>query len=350
MERILAPIRKIIPDPILNAVRIPYHFGWALLGNLIYRFPGRKLRVIGITGTKGKSMTAHLAAQILEAGDCKVGLISGVTMKDGRKTWQNETMLTTRGRLANPRLLRKMVKHGCTHVVIEVTSQAMNHYRVWGIPFETAVLTNFSKEHLDLHGTMENYRVAKGKLFDGLRKSDRSTAIVNGDDAAAPYFLEFFADVKYVFGTDSKIRDVHPLARTVVAEDVKLGPDGTTFTARNEETIPVRLNLPGSFNVLNALAAISVGLAYGINPKQIAAGIESVKGVPGRMERVEAGQPFPIVVDFAHTPDSFQAVLSNLREVTKDRLIAVFGAPGNRDKSKYPAMAEIARNSPTNWS
>ena len=129
MEKILAPIRKAIPDPVLEAVRVPYHFGWALLGNLIYRFPARKLQVVGITGTKGKSTTSYLAAKVLEAGGFKTGLISGVVIKIGDKEVRNKTSLTTLGRLSNPRLLRKMVNAGCTHVVIEVTSHALNQFR-----------------------------------------------------------------------------------------------------------------------------------------------------------------------------------------------------------------------------
>ncbi len=347
MERFLAPIRRAIPDPVLNAVRVPYHFGWALLGNLIYRFPARNFTVIGVTGTKGKSTTSYLAAKVLEAGGHKVGLISGLVIKVGDQEDRNRTSLTTLGRLSNPKLLRRMADAGCTHVVIEVTSHALNQFRVWGIPFETAVFTNFSKEHMELHGnSMEKYRAAKGKLFAKLRESERSVSIVNGDDKEAPYFLEFFADTKYVYGTDPKVREAHPLARTVVATNVRLQPDGSTFMVRNEETVPVKTHLAGKFNVSNALAAVSVGLAYGVKPKAIAAGIDAVKDVPGRMERVDAGQPFQVVVDFAHTPESYRTVLPALREITSGKLITVFGAYGNRDASKFPevgaANAEFA--------
>lgn len=339
MERILAPIRQAIPDPLLNVVRVPYHFAWALIGNLTYRFPARKLKVIGITGTKGKSTTSYLAAKVLEAGGHKVGLISGVVIKVGDEETRNRTSLTTLGRLANPKLLRRMADAGCTHVVIEVTSHALNQFRVWGIPFETAVFTNFSKEHMELHGnSLKQYRAAKGKLFAKLRAAEHSTSIVNGDDKEAPYFLKFFADTKYVYGTDPAVRSAHPLARTVVATNVRLKPDGSTFTARNDETVPVRTHLAGAFNVSNVLAAVSVGLAYGVTPKAIGAGVETVKNIPGRMERVEAGQPFTVVVDFAHTPDSYRTVLPALREVTPGRLITVFGAYGNRDASKFPGV------------
>ncbi|MDP9211851.1 MAG: UDP-N-acetylmuramoyl-L-alanyl-D-glutamate--2,6-diaminopimelate ligase [bacterium] len=342
MERILAPIRQAIPDPLLDAVRVPYHFSWALLGNLIYGFPARKLKVIGVTGTKGKSTTSYLTAKVLEAGGHRVGLISGVMLKVGPEERRNTTSLTTLGRLSNPRLLRRMVRAGCTHVVIEVTSHALNQFRVWGIPFETAVLTNFSKDHMDLHGSMERYRASKGKLFQKLRHAERSTAVVNGDDPAAPYFLEFFADTKYVYGTTSKARNILPLARRVIAEDIKLKSDGSTFTARNDETIRVALGLPGAFNVSNALAAVSVGLAYGVKPARVADGIAALQTVPGRMERVEAGQSFTVIVDFAHTPKSYETVLKTLREITTGRLISVLGAYGNRDSSMFPKIGKLA--------
>lgn len=341
MEKILAPIRSAIPDPVLNAVRVPYHFGWALLGNLVYRFPARKLKVIGITGTKGKSTTSYLAAKILEAGGYKVGLVSGIMMKVGAEETRNRTSLTTLGRLANPRLLRRMVKAGCTHVVVEVTSHSLNQFRVWGIPFETAVYTNLSKEHMELHGnSMKEYRNTKGKLFAKLRRAEHSTSIVNGDDKEAPYFLEFFADTKYVYGTKPAARNVHPLARTVIAESVKSRAGGTTFTARNDEAVRLKTHLPGAFNVSNVLAAVSIGLAYGVKPKAIAAGVDAVQVVPGRMERVEAGQPFEVIVDFATTPDSYRTVLESLRGMTKGRLITVFGAYGNRDMNKYPPIGK----------
>ncbi len=342
MERLLAPVRRLIPDPLLNAIRVPYHFGWALLGNLIYGFPARKLTVIGVTGTKGKSTTSYLTAKVLEAGGHRVGLISGVMLKVGPEEWQNPTSLTTLGRFSNPRLLRRMVKADCTHVVIEVTSHALNQFRVWGIPFKTAVLTNFSRDHMDLHGSLENYRAAKGKLFKKLRHAEQSTAVVNGDDPAAAYFLEFFADTKYVYGTTQQARNILPLARMVIAEDIKLTSDGSTFTARNDEAVPVTLGLPGAFNVSNALAAISVGLAHGVKPRQIADGIGAMRNVPGRMERVEAGQPFTVIVDFAHTPKSYETVLKTLREITTGRLISVLGAYGDRDSSMFPKIGKLA--------
>lgn len=345
MERTLGFFRRIIPDPILNLFRKPYHYSLAVLAALFYRFPAKRLHVIGVTGTKGKSTTAELIYAVLEGGGHQTGLISGVSFKAGKQVWPNETMNTTLGRFATQRWLRKIANAGCTHVVIEVTSHAMYWNRVWGIPFESAVFTNLSQDHLELHKTMEKYRKSKGKLFDRLRFAPEGTSVsvVNGDDPNAEFFLGYFADTKYVFGTSHAVTDINPLAHAVVARNIKSDAKGNRFTAKADKvSVPVELKIPGAFNVPNALAAVSVGLAYGVKPKKISEAIKRVPGVSGRMERIEAGQPFTVIVDFAHTPDSFDQALGTLQKLTKGKLICVFGAPGNRDKGKFPAMGKAA--------
>lgn len=345
MESVLRAIKKIIPDPLLNAVRKPYHYTLGVLAAVVYGFPGRRLNVIGVTGTNGKSTTATLIATALEAGGYSVGLATTVSFWVGKKKTLNETKMTSRGRFQTQKLLRKMVAAGNTHAVIEVSSHGIHQHRLWGIPFETAVITNLTRDHLDYHGSMEEYRRAKGALFDSLKASadGQVVSVVNGDDPSAPYFLEFFADHKYVFGTSPAAAAVMPLAHTVIAKNVKADATGSRFTAQAEDVvIPLQINIPGRFNVSNALAAASVALAYRVKPKVIAAAIESVTGIPGRMELVEAGQSFPVVVDYAHTPDAFENVLSTLRDLTKGKLISVFGATGDRDRGKRPELGKIA--------
>jgi UDP-N-acetylmuramoyl-L-alanyl-D-glutamate--2,6-diaminopimelate ligase len=346
MENALGFFRRIIPDPLLNAVRKPYHYTLGVLAAVVYGFPGRKLNVIGVTGTNGKSTTANLIAAILEADGKQVGLSTTVNFWTGPGDKElNHTKMTSLGRFQMQRLLRRMVKAGCTHAVIEVSSHALHWNRVWGIPFETAVLTNLTRDHLDLHGSMEEYRRIKGKLFDRLKASadGQVVSVVNGDDPAAPYFLEFFAEHKYVYGTSPAAAKVMPLAHTVIAKNVKADATGSRFTAQAEDVaIPLRINIPGRFNVSNALAAVSVALAYRVTPKTIAAAIGSVEGIPGRMELVEAGQPFPVIVDYAHTPDAFENVLKTLRELTTGKLISVYGATGDRDRGKRPELGRIA--------
>lgn len=357
MENVLGFFRRTIPGPLLNAVRKPYHYTLGVLAAVVYGFPGRKLNVIGVTGTNGKSTTAILIATALEAGGYSVGLATTVSFWVGRRKTLNETKMTSRGRFQTQKLLRRMVKAGNTHAVIEVSSHGIHQHRLWGIPFETAVITNLTRDHLDYHGSMDEYRRTKGKLFDSLKSAadGQVVSVVNGDDDSsagqagaatagnASYFLEFFADHKYVFGTAPAAAAIMPLAHTVIAKNIKADASGSRFTAQAEDVaIPMRINIPGRFNVSNALAATCVALAYRVKPKVIAKAIGSVKGIPGRMELVDAGQPFPIVVDYAHTPDAFENVLSTLRDLTKGKLISVFGATGDRDRGKRPDLGRIA--------
>lgn len=345
VESLLREIKNIIPEPVLDVVRPPYHYALAILAALVYRFPGRQLKVIGVTGTNGKSTTANFIASVLETDGHKVGLSTTVNYWVGDKKWLNETKMTSLGRFQMQKLLRQMVNAGCTHAVLEVSSHAIYWKRVWGIPFETAVFTNLTRDHLDLHKTMDKYRDTKGKLFVGLKAPEegQTTSIVNGDDPNASYFLQFLADKKYVFGTGQEVTGILPLAHTIVGERIVTTEKGNTFVAVTDDgELPITVKIPGRFNVSNALAAVATGLAYGVNPETIGKAIASVEGVPGRMERVEAGQPFSIIVDYAHTPDAFENVLTSVREVTKGKVISVFGATGDRDRGKRPDLGRIA--------
>lgn len=343
MERLLTTLKRIIPRPLLDAVRPAYHYAFGVLAAIVYRFPTKRMTVIGVTGTNGKSTTANLIAAVLETAGHQVGLATTVNFQIGERKWLNETKMTSRGRFATQKLLRQMADAGCTHAVLEVSSHALHWHRVWGIRFQTAVFTNLSRDHLDLHKTMEAYRNTKGKLFAALAGSPGSVAVVNGDDPEAPYFLKCLADRKFVFGTTNAVADILPLAHTVIASDIRSDARGSRFVAQTEsQRIPLEIHLPGKFNISNALAAVSVGLAHEVTAKQIGTALASVEGVPGRMERVEAGQPFTIIVDYAHTPDAFDNVLGSLKESTPGRLISVFGATGDRDRGKRPLLGKVA--------
>lgn len=348
MEKLLAQLRRIVPTSLADAVRPAYHYTLAVLGAVIYRFPGRQLTVIGVTGTDGKSTTCHLVAEVLRAGGHTVGMTTTTAYQIGDTRWENTTKMTSLGRFGLQRLLRRMVDEGCNHAVVEVSSQALIWWRVWGVPFQTAVFTNLSREHLDNHKTMEGYRNAKGKLFAGLAgghvPGGKTVSVVNGDDAETAYFLQFLADAKYVFGTSAAAAEIQPLAHTVLADDIKLTLTGGSCTVHADETKPfvMDINLPGRFNISNALAAAAVGLAHGLKPAQVVAGIAAVTEMPGRMERVEAGQPFNVVIDFAVSPQAFESVLGALREQTSGKLITVFGSAGERDQGKRPLIGAIA--------
>lgn len=348
MEQVLAVLKKLLPERLLDAVRPAYHQTLAVLAAVVYRFPGRKLVMVGVTGTNGKSTTGNLLAAILEANGRRVGLVTTVNFQIADRKWLNEKKMTSFGRFQTQRLLRQMVRAGCTHAVLEVSSHALSwQQRVWGIPFDVAVFTNLTRDHLDLHGTMRAYRDTKGKLFAGLTTAKRKpgvrkVSVVNLDDKEAPYFSSFPADIHYGFSRRRRparaTSDVVATAHKVVAATKE-----TTFELRVAgESAPVRLHLPGDFNVSNALAAAAAGHALGAELPEIVEGIDVVPGVPGRMEQVEAGQRFAIVVDYAHSPDAFKNVLATLRPLTAGQLISVFGATGDRDRGKRPELGKIA--------
>ncbi len=345
MERILATARNRIPTSLADRIRPAYHYCLGVAAAVWYRFPAKQLTVIGITGTNGKSTVANLAAAVLAADGRSVALATTVNFKIGDKEWANTTKMTSPGRFATQRFLRQAVNAGCSHAVLEVSSHALYWHRTWGIPFQTAVFTNLSRDHLDLHKTMENYRNAKGRLFQQLAKDAdiKTVAIANGDDPNAEYFLRFAADTKYVFGRQPEAADRSPLAHTVLAKKVTADATGSDFTAVAEDrNLPIRINIPGSFNISNALAAVAIGLAHDVDPSVISRAIAAVPGVAGRMQRVEAGQPFTVIVDYAHTPDAFDNVLRTLRGLTNGKLHVVFGATGDRDRGKRPDLGQVA--------
>lgn len=308
----------------------------ARLAAIYHGYPGKKLIVIGVTGTKGKTTTTHLIANIIEEAGYKVGMFSTVAFKIGKKSWPNETNMGTLPPWQLQKLLKLMVDSGCQYAVIEVTSHALAQERVYGINFAVAVFTNLTHDHLDYHGSFEEYKVAKGLLFNNNPK----ISVVNVDDKAASYFWRFPAEIKVDYGLDHRARVT---ARKIVYDATGTRSDFTLTTPIGETDI--HTTLPGRFNVYNILAAAGVALGLGLPLATIRSGIMKLGSVPGRMERVDCGQPFTTIVDYAHTPDSFEKVYETLRPVAKGRIIHVFGCTGDRDKSKRPIMGAIAGRS-----
>jgi len=333
MHQVKKVLKKLLPtnarQPILNS----YHLLEAVAANVRFGFPTKELQVIMVTGTNGKTTTASLIAQMLTNAGHKVGINSTAYYSYGGKVVPKEGSRTLEDVYKLQKMFAEMKAAGCEYIVLEATSQGLVQNRLWGVPCDVAVMTNLTQDHLDYHGTMQRYAAAKAKLFQMRPR----LIVLNHDDEWYEYYNKFLAKERKVsYGTNQDA--------SVQIADVNLSRDGSdislVFDGAHE--LKVHTNLPGRFNVYNATAAAAVGYYLQMEPAQVAKGIDSVKTVPGRLERVAAGQPFEVVVDYAHTPDALQNVLNALRLLTKGKLILIFGATGDRDRSKRPIMGKIA--------
>lgn len=311
----------------------------AVVAATFYQHPTRELKLIGITGTNGKTTTSHLIQQILNDAGRQTGLIGTIQMKIGDRTFPVKN--TTPEVVDLQRSFRMMLNERCEYSVIEASSHALDLGRTRGCEFHIAVFTNLTQDHLDYHETMERYREAKGLLFSqlGNRYSDEpdqnSYAVLNADDEASSYFARITPAQVITYGIE-KPADVR-------AQNIRITSAGTAFTLSTfRGSIDVQLKLIGKFNVYNVLAATSVALLEGITLPQIKKSLESISGVSGRFEPVQAGQPYTVLVDYAHTPDSLENVLATIREFAEGNVICVVGCGGDRDRGKRPLMAQIA--------
>lgn len=304
---------------------------YALLCHALEGNPAAQLKVIGITGTNGKSTTAFLVKSILEAAGHKVGLIGTIEQFDGNISIP--AVLTTPGPDVIAKLMRRMVDAGCSHVVMEVSSHALDQRRVAGIAFDTAVFTNLTQDHLDYHKDLATYREAKARLFRELSPS--ACAVLNADDSSSAFYRKLCPAAKLGYA----VRGVSDFS----AVGVETSLDGSRYliesrNGRCEITTP----LVGTHNVYNCLAAAVVGRRIGLDWDTIRRGIGQVCGVPGRLEAVQCGQPFHVFVDYAHTPDAVGSVLKSLRAITPGKIVCLMGAGGDRDRTKRPLMAQAA--------
>jgi UDP-N-acetylmuramoyl-L-alanyl-D-glutamate--2,6-diaminopimelate ligase len=314
----------------------PYgHLLEAFIFNLINGFPARGLKVIGVTGTNGKTSTAFMIYKMLQQSGYKTGLMTTVAWGAGNDIQAQVHHYTN---VPVPELMRRLKYMRAAKVdwlVMEITSQALAQNRAWGIPFEAAVMTNVTHEHLDYHRTFERYRDAKRKLFKRTNKHRRGLrlGVINAEDPNAGLFA---ADIKNPITYGIKWGNVR-------ASDVELSPSGVKYTVENQgKTYKIRCKIPGSFNVFNSLAAVCVGVKLGLTEKQIEDGIAELDGVKGRMTRIDEGQDFDVIVDYAHTPDSFEKLFKDLKPVVKGKLIVMFGSAGRRDEAKRATQGEIA--------
>lgn len=314
-----------------------YHFSLAFLGALLYGFPSRRLTVIGVTGTKGKTTTCSLIAHILNSSGHKTGLATTVSFAIGEREWPNETKQTMLGRFALQKLLRQMVREGCRYAVIETSSEGILQHRHRFINYRVAVFTNLSPEHIERHGSFEKYREAKLKLFWRVAKRSDGVGIYNLDDPNVGYFLD--PEIKTKYGYCYKNPECKQITNKFRISNVKLSTNKTQFRLNNEE---FEVPLIGEFNTYNTAAAICVGLSQGIPPAKIRESLASVRALPGRAE-VVVSRGVRVFVDYAHEPASLTAIYEAAKLFEPRRVIGVLGSQGGgRDTWKRAAMGRVA--------
>ncbi len=302
-------------------------------GRLFFGQPDLCLKLIGITGTNGKTTTAFLVDSILRAAGISTGLLGTIEYRVGGRALP--ALNTTPESLDLWSYLSQTVDAGGAGVVMEVSSHALAQERVWGFPYSVAVFTNLTRDHLDYHKDFEHYFEAKRRLFEGLGTPPPEWAVINLDDPWGRKLLDVPCPQRLTYGMNSNAQ--------VKAKHIDYrhnGLEGTLVTP--EGKLQLVSSLVGRANLMNILAATAASLAYGIPLEKIEEGVKDLKAVPGRFERIDEGQPFLVIVDYAHTDDALRNVLSTARELTRDRLIVVFGCGGERDRAKRPMMGEAA--------
>lgn len=330
-------VKRVVPNGVFKRVEPYGHLAEAFFYQTRTGFPAKRIKVIGVTGTDGKTTTSTLITNMLRKSGKKVAMMTTISVDfgDGEGPQPNPSRLTTFGASRLTSSLEKMKQQNVEWLVLEVTSHALSQFRTWGVPIEFAVMTNIGHEHLDYHGTFERYRDAKRRLFKLANRNHHGlrAGVINAEDPSAELFA---SDVKnpLTYGVDKG--DLRAL-------EVKLTPSGCSYTAKiGEDSYDIECHLPGSFNVYNSLAAVGAGRLVGLSKTEIETGISSLNQVEGRMTRVDVGQDFAVIVDYAHTPESFDKILAEIRPLAKKKLITVFGSAGRRDEAKRARQGEIA--------
>ncbi|MDP3143669.1 MAG: UDP-N-acetylmuramoyl-L-alanyl-D-glutamate--2,6-diaminopimelate ligase, partial [Candidatus Omnitrophota bacterium] len=338
---IKSKIKKLIPERLISS----YHFCLAALAAFYHGFPSKKMIVIGITGTKGKTSAANFIWSVLNAAGFRAGLIGTANIRIGDIEMLNKYHMTMPGRFVLQGLLKKMLNAGCEYCIVETTSEGIKQWRHFGIFYDIAIFTNLSPEHLPSHGnSFEKYKAAKGEMFAVLAKGGRKIIngkkiekiiIANYDSSHKDYYLSFWADKKLTFGLSE--------GADFLAHEIKNTPDGLEFFIGVDK---YEINILGKFNVYNALPAIIIGSLAGISYNEIQEGLKNLKIIPGRMEKIDEGQNFLVFVDYAHEKEGMNAVLDTARDLVIERggrVIVLLGAEGGgRDKAKRPVLGEIS--------
>ncbi len=362
-------LKKLIPIKLFKKIQPVYHFILAYLAALFYGFPARKLLVIGVTGTSGKTSVVYLIARALEAAAWPTGYSSTTQFSDGQREWLNDRKMTMPGRFFLQKLLKRMVKNACRYAVIETTSQGIEQFRHRFINYDLVVVTGLYPEHIEAHGSFDNYQRAKGKLCQHLKRFPhkyvnegkqvlrpksalkqldlnrvKKTLIVNANDQYAPYFLSFKADQKLVsLNSEKKLaveQENNKNIETFIQSKVKTDINGTSFSLADHN---FNLKLFGDFQADNACLAALAAFSQGANFEQIKEGLEGVRALAGKMEKIDIGQDFTVIVDYAFEPVALEKLYQLLNVFPYQRLIHVLGsAGGGRDQSRRPRLGEMA--------
>lgn len=324
-----------VPKLVVNDSR----YAMAVIADYFYGHPSKNLKVIGITGTNGKTTTSYLIDKMISDSGSLTGLMGTIQLKIGSETIPVER--TTQEATDLQSCFRQMVDLGTSHCVMEVSSHALDLGRVKGVQFRSAIFTNLTQDHLDYHGSMEEYRAAKGLLFSRLGNTfhtdpnQHQFAILNADDAASEHFKKVTAAQIITYGIQEQ--------SDVRATDIQITSKGTQFKLHSfAGNTDIQTKLIGKFNVYNSLAAIAAVLVEGVSIESVRKSMEDMPTVDGRMQVVDEGQDYLVVVDYSHTPDGLENALSTIQEFAEGRIICVFGCGGDRDRTKRPIMGEVS--------
>jgi UDP-N-acetylmuramoyl-L-alanyl-D-glutamate--2,6-diaminopimelate ligase len=332
-QKLVTGVRQALPSSAVSKVEEAYRKGRVKLVSAQYGNPAKHLRVIAVTGTNGKTTTVNYINEILKEAGLTTAMFSTAVIEVAGKRIANDLNVTVATTQRMQEFFRDAKKAHVDYVILEITSHALHQHKLATVPIEMAVMTNLTQDHLDYHKTMEQYAAAKAKLF----MNEPKFIVLNRDDG----WFDFFD--QYVAGAQKITYGEHEEAEARISH-VKLYKKGSeaTVVIDHQTKIDLATALPGKFNVSNMTAAAATAYVLGIKLKDIVEGIANLEGVPGRFERVVEGLGYDVIVDYAHTPDALEKLLEAAKSVTKNRVILVFGATGDRDKGKRPIMGEIA--------
>jgi len=367
MDKFLHIIKRYIPRKLFKALQPAYHWLLAALAAAWYGWPSDKLIVIGVTGTTGKTTSLYLIAEMLNSAGFKTGFTSTAIFFDGKTEWLNDKKMTMAGRFFTQRMLKKMVKNKCQFGLVETTSQGIEQFRHRFINYDILVFTGLYPEHIEAHGSFANYKLAKGKLFEHLKRCKtkyaddkkrvvkaesgfkkieanrvKKTIIINADDEQADYFSNFWAEEKWGYKLATRNSQLATQINAVVYRDIKSDKDGIEFTVDGKAKI--KLNLLGEYNAANAMTAVCLGTSQGISLEKIKTGLEKIGSIPGRMELIKSVAPaFTVIVDYAFEPEALKKIYNTILKLEHNKIIHVLGsAGGGRDVARRPKLGRLA--------